>query len=118
MSKIIRIHGDFTGGAVAMLPIYKGVMMVIAFHVGFALEREYGGRFRLVGTVSVAFGCPFEGKVDPASVLDDVARFGALGVDHVAIGDTTGMATPVSVKNLFSKVKSVTPAVGFGVVTM
>jgi len=23
------------------------------------------GRFRLVGTVSVAFGCPFEGKVDP-----------------------------------------------------
>src|SRR6478672_3483139 len=25
------------------------------------------GRFRLIGTVSVAFGCPFEGKVDPAS---------------------------------------------------
>jgi hydroxymethylglutaryl-CoA lyase len=24
------------------------------------------GRFRMVGTVSVAFGCPFEGKVDPA----------------------------------------------------
>ena len=24
-----------------------------------------GGRFRLVGTVSVAFGCPFEGAVDP-----------------------------------------------------
>jgi hydroxymethylglutaryl-CoA lyase len=72
-----------------------------------------GGRFRLVGTVSVAFGCPFEGKVDPASVLHDVARFGALGVDHVAIGDTTGMATPVSVKNLFSKVKGVTPIAHF-----
>src|SRR5260221_14323436 len=27
------------------------------------------GRFRMVGTVSVAFGCPFEGKVDPAVVL-------------------------------------------------
>ncbi len=27
------------------------------------------GRFRLVGTISVAFGCPFEGAVDPAVVV-------------------------------------------------
>src|SRR5258707_11014250 len=33
------------------------------------------GRFRLVGTVSVAFRCPFEGKVDPAGVVEDVERF-------------------------------------------
>src|SRR5262245_7196432 len=38
------------------------------------------GRFRLVGTVSVAFGCPFEGKVDPAVVLSDIAAFLDLGV--------------------------------------
>jgi hydroxymethylglutaryl-CoA lyase len=77
------------------------------------MVKTAGGRFRLVGTVSVAFGCPFEGKVDPASVLDDVARFGALGVDHVAIGDTTGMATPLSVKQLFGKVRGVTPIAHF-----
>ena len=65
------------------------------------MVRSAGGRFRLVGTVSVAFGCPFEGKVDSASVLRDVARFGALGVDHVTIGDTTGMATPLAVKPRF-----------------
>ena len=34
------------------------------------------GRFRLVGTISVAFGCPFEGAVDPDEVLRDVLRFG------------------------------------------
>jgi hydroxymethylglutaryl-CoA lyase len=56
-----------------------------------------GGRFRLVGTVSVAFGCPFEGRVDPGVVAGDVARFAALGVTHVALGDTTGLATPKSV---------------------
>lgn len=56
------------------------------------------GRFRLVGTVSVAFGCPFEGKVDQGIVADDVARFVSLGVTHVALGDTTGLATPKSVK--------------------
>ena len=69
------------------------------------------GRFRLVGTVSVAFGCPFEGNVDSGRVVEDVARFHALGVRHVAIGDTTGMATPVSVKSMFRKIESVTGAV-------
>src|SRR5205085_1602637 len=33
------------------------------------------GAFRLVGTVSVAFGCPFEGKVDPGVVAEDARRF-------------------------------------------
>ena len=56
------------------------------------------GRFRLIGTVSVAFGCPFEGKVDPAVVISDAQRFVSLGVEHVALGDTTGMATPRTVK--------------------
>ncbi len=56
-----------------------------------------GGRFRLVGTVSVAFGCPFEGKVDPGVVAEDVAairqpRRGARGARrhhgprHAAVG--------------------------------
>ena len=77
------------------------------------MVRTAGGRFRLVGTVSVAFGCPFEGKVDSASVLEDVSRFGELGVDHVALGDTTGMATPLSVKSLFRQVKGVIPIAHF-----
>ncbi len=65
-----------------------------------------GGRFRMVGTVSVAFGCPFEGKVDSGSVAGDIARFVDLGVEHVAIGDTTGMATPVAVKSMFGKIQN------------
>jgi len=65
------------------------------------------GRFRMVGTVSVAFGCPFEGKVDPGSVLEDVRRFHALGVEHVALGDTTGMATPRTVKKMVEKIAEI-----------
>jgi hydroxymethylglutaryl-CoA lyase len=60
------------------------------------------GRFRLVGTVSVVFGCPFEGRVDPGAVAADVDRFVDLGITHVALGDTTGMAMPQSVKNMIS----------------
>lgn len=78
-----------------------------------AMSAAAKGRFRMVGTISVAFGCPFEGKVDPASVLSDVETFRGLGVDHVALGDTTGMATPAAVKSIFSKVKGVIPIAHF-----
>ncbi|MBM3351753.1 MAG: hydroxymethylglutaryl-CoA lyase [Betaproteobacteria bacterium] len=67
------------------------------------MVRAADGRFRLVGTVSVAFGCPFEGKVDPGLVAEDAARFAALGIRHVALGDTTGMATPLSVRDLVDR---------------
>jgi hydroxymethylglutaryl-CoA lyase len=60
-----------------------------------------GDCFRKIGTVSVAFGCPFEGKVATVSVLQDVERLAALGVRHVTLGDTTGMATSKTVKALF-----------------
>lgn len=36
------------------------------------------GRFRLIGTISVALGCPFEGAVEPGRVLEDVARSATL----------------------------------------
>ena len=71
------------------------------------MVRAAQGRFRMVGTVSVAFGCPFEGKVDAGSVVADMERFGELGVEHVALGDTTGMATPGAVKKVFSRIKGV-----------
>jgi len=71
------------------------------------------GRFRLVGTVSVAFGCPFEGKVSVDTVLSDVERFSGLGVQHVALGDTIGSATPFSIKEVFRDLGGVTPIAHF-----
>lgn len=67
------------------------------------MVRLAGGRFRLVGVVSVAFGCPFEGAVDPGVVADDVARFADLGAELVTLGDTTGVATPRSTAALFAR---------------
>ncbi|HEY3470639.1 MAG TPA: hydroxymethylglutaryl-CoA lyase [Amycolatopsis sp.] len=70
-----------------------------------------GGRFKLVGVVSVAFGCPFEGAVDPGRVAEDVARFADLGADLVTLGDTTGVATPPSVRALVQRLDSGVPVV-------
>jgi hydroxymethylglutaryl-CoA lyase len=69
------------------------------------------GRFRMIGTISVAFGCPFEGRVDPAGVLADVERFQSLGVSYIALGDTTGVATPATIKSLFRDMLSGQPDV-------
>jgi len=73
------------------------------------MAEAANGRFRLIGTVSVAFGCPFEGTVDAGSVVADVARFAALGVRHVALGDTTGMATPASVRSAIVRISAEVP---------
>ena len=61
------------------------------------------GRFTMVGVVSVAFGCPFEGRVPDETVLADVERFRDLGASIVTIGDTTGLADPRSVSRLFER---------------
>ena len=63
------------------------------------------GRFRLIGTISVAFGCPFEGAVDPDLVVGDAIHFHEAGVDHVALGDTTGMATPAAMRDLVQRLQ-------------
>src|SRR3982751_939942 len=73
------------------------------------MARAAQGRFRLIGTVSVAFGCPFEGKVDAASVVADFEKFRSLGVEHIALGDTIGSATPLAVKSMFGKIKGGEP---------
>ncbi|MEU8637711.1 hydroxymethylglutaryl-CoA lyase [Amycolatopsis sp. NPDC048633] len=75
------------------------------------MVRLAGGRFKLVGVVSVAFGCPFEGAVDPGRVAEDVARFAGLGADLVTLGDTTGVATPPSVRALFARLDAGVPVV-------
>jgi len=49
------------------------------------------------GYVSVAFWCPYEGKVPPQRVRDVVLRLLDVGVDEVSLGDTIGRASPKDV---------------------
>lgn len=63
---------------------------------------DEGGRAGLPveATISTAFGCPYEGDVDPARVVDLSRRVQDLGVTAISYGDTTGMATPRRVEDL------------------
>jgi isopropylmalate/homocitrate/citramalate synthase len=54
-------------------------------------------------TISVAFGCPFEGRVDPASVAELANRFEAA---EVVLADTIGVAAPRAVRDLIDRTKA------------
>jgi len=57
-------------------------------------------------TLSVAFGCPFEGRVDPAVVAGLVEHFRELGAEEIVLADTIGVATPGQVKSLVEETKA------------
>jgi len=46
------------------------------------------------GYVSTAFGCPFEGPVDPAAAARVCRDLLDMGCDEISVGDTIGVATP------------------------
>jgi hydroxymethylglutaryl-CoA lyase len=56
------------------------------------------------GGLQCVFGCRFEGKIDPALVLDLVKEQLDLGIDEVALADSTGMANPNSIQNICTQV--------------
>jgi hydroxymethylglutaryl-CoA lyase len=63
-----------------------------------AIAGAAGKRFDAV--LSVVFGCPFEGDVPPARVLDICERLLATGATQITLGDTTGMAHPLLVRRI------------------
>jgi isopropylmalate/homocitrate/citramalate synthase len=61
-------------------------------------------------TVSCAWGCPFEGEVDPAVVADLCEQLE--GADELVLADTIGVATPRPVRRLVERVSILGKPVG------
>jgi hydroxymethylglutaryl-CoA lyase len=61
-------------------------------------------------TVSVAFGCPFDGEVSEDQVAALARDAGALGVAEIALGDTIGVADPWTVRRRIEAVRKAAPA--------
>jgi hydroxymethylglutaryl-CoA lyase len=66
-----------------------------------ARAREVRPECRVSVAISMAFGCPFEGAIDPEKVADLAARAQAIGAQMVTLGDTTGTADPRQVRRVF-----------------
>lgn len=63
-----------------------------------ALARQAGVPVNV--SLSCVFGCPMEGEVPLAGVLEWIGRFAALQVRGITLCDTTGMAFPTQVQAL------------------
>ena len=63
-------------------------------------------------TISVAFGCPFEGDVDPGVVAGLADRLVGAGAGEIVLADTIGVATPGSVRRLLERISILGVPVG------
>ncbi len=68
------------------------------------------GRFASV-TVSVAFGCPYDGEVPPQRVADVARRAVEYGAEEIALGDTIGVAVPSRVVKALAVLSDTVPGV-------
>ena len=75
-------------------------------------ERAQADRVRASLTISVAFGCPFEGRVDPARVAQIAERLAATPAEEIVLADTIGVATPTQVRQLLERVAALGAPVG------
>jgi hydroxymethylglutaryl-CoA lyase len=65
-------------------------------------------------SVSVAFGCPYEGAVRPDRVAEVAAALADRGIEEISLADTIGVANPAQVEALFQAMREGLPAVRWG----
>lgn len=82
-----------------------------------ATGHRLTGRARAEGitltvTLAVSFGCPFEGRVDPAEPLALAARIAASEPAEICFADTIGVAVPTAVSRVFGEAAELGPRIG------
>jgi hydroxymethylglutaryl-CoA lyase/(R)-citramalyl-CoA lyase len=67
-----------------------------------ARAKEDG--IRATVTIGTAFGCPFEGAVDPGRVAELAGRFASAEVDEIIVADTVGVGVPRQARDLVERI--------------
>jgi (R)-citramalyl-CoA lyase len=76
------------------------------------VRRARADKMPITVTLSVAFGCPFEGPVPAKRVLDIVERLMAEPADEISVADTIGVGVPSQVKELVGGARRLGATVG------
>jgi len=76
------------------------------------VQRARSDRVPITVTISVAFGCPFEGPVPAARVLNLVEQLMAVPPDDICLADTIGVGVPSQVKVLVRGARDLGATVG------
>ncbi|MGO4886724.1 hydroxymethylglutaryl-CoA lyase [Anaerobacillus sp. MEB173] len=75
------------------------------------LAEKHG--VKVGGSISVAFGCPFEGKVPQERLDQIVERYQNMGVHEISLADTTGAGNPKQVYEMLGHLKERFPTILF-----
>ncbi len=70
------------------------------------LDAAKSRGMRVRGYVSCALGCPFQGSVPVADVVQVATRLADIGCDEISLGDTIGVGTPLHAKRMLAAVSS------------
>lgn len=65
------------------------------------------------GSISVAFGCPYEGKVPVERIASITERYISMGINEISLADTTGMANPKQVYDMLGQLRESFPSMTF-----
>jgi hydroxymethylglutaryl-CoA lyase len=85
----------------------QGQSVADAVAEGRAILRDAKAKgMRAQVTIAVAFGCPFEGDVDPARVAEIAAELAVEQPVEVGLADTIGVGVPAQVLALFGALRS------------
>jgi hydroxymethylglutaryl-CoA lyase/(R)-citramalyl-CoA lyase len=76
------------------------------------VARARSDRMPITVTLSVAFGCPFEGPVPADRVLNIVEHLMAVPADEICLADTIGVGVPSQVKELVGGARRLGATVG------
>ena len=77
------------------------------------IARAQESAIDISGSISVAFGCPYEGEVPVERLVMICTRYRAFGIQEISLADTTGMANPMKIKRNVRELKKRFPDVTF-----
>jgi isopropylmalate/homocitrate/citramalate synthase len=72
-------------------------------------DQARAAGLRLRGYVSCVLGCPYEGAVPVARVVEVAAALHAMGCAEVSLGDTIGVGTPLQARAMLEAVAAAVP---------
>jgi hydroxymethylglutaryl-CoA lyase/(R)-citramalyl-CoA lyase len=78
------------------------------------IAAAHGAGVRASVTLGASFGCPCEGPVPEARVLDHVERMAAAGADEILLADTIGVGVPSQVRSLVPAALRVAGGIAIG----
>jgi hydroxymethylglutaryl-CoA lyase len=74
-------------------------------------RAAHGASIKPHVTIAAAFGCPFEGEVDPHHVVDIARQCAEGGPIEIAIADTIGVGVPSQVTDLVGRLREALPGI-------